>query len=350
MTTVIRNRSDRDYLDVVAVIGILVVLNAAMLTPPGNPLRIVLALVALLFVPGYALTTALFPERRQGSQPGSASLLDPTGGETERVGLGRAGLTDGERVALSFGFSLAMVPIYGFLLEIVWGEYSLTALAVTLTVSVVGLLLVGVYRRSQVSSASGTRFDGIRAGLSLRWIVGPDPRDADIYGLPTLGLAERRSQVISIALGIAVVVSVLSFGLAIATPSAGARYTEAYLVTESGGELTAMNYPTEPSTDDPSELVLVVENHEGRQVDYTAVVVLERVSPDGNSQPVRTMDRFSETLDPGETWRRAHQIAPDVPRSDMRVAYLIYRGSPPATPTRATAYRNLTIWLDPQAA
>jgi hypothetical protein len=83
-------------------------------------------------------------------------------------------------------------------------------------------------------------------------------------------------------------------------------------------------------------------------VDYTTVVALERVSADGNTQPVRTLDRFGATLDPGETWRHPHTLAPENAGSNHRVAYLMSRGDPPATPTRATAYRNLTLWLEPQ--
>jgi uncharacterized membrane protein len=341
------SRSVRNYRDILAVIALLVVLIAAVLTPAGNPARILLALIALVFLPGYALTLALFPERRHRRRVEAASLLDPTGSVTGRAETLRAGLTDGERVALSFGLSLATIPIYGLLIEVVWGEYTLVSLLATLTATVGALLAVGASRRRRVESTAEVPFDGIGPSRGVRWIVGPNPRDAGIDALSSLGLAERRSQVTSIALGIAVVVSVVTFGFALATPLDGNQYTEAYLLTDQGDELAAVNYPR-AAGDEPAELVLVLENHEGRQVDYTTVVTLERISPDGNTQPIRTLDQFETTLSADDKWQHPHTLALDESGADLRVAYLVYRGDPPATPTRATAYRNLTLWLEPE--
>jgi uncharacterized membrane protein len=56
-----------------------------------TPVRVVLALPTVLFIPGYCLITALFPK------DGEIDLM--------------------QRIALSFGLSIAVVPMIGFLLN-----------------------------------------------------------------------------------------------------------------------------------------------------------------------------------------------------------------------------------------
>ena len=75
---------------------LVVILILAILFFPSNVLRIILGIPFLLFFPGYALHTALFP--------------------------GRGRLDVAERVALSFGLSIAVVPLIGLVLNYLpWG-------------------------------------------------------------------------------------------------------------------------------------------------------------------------------------------------------------------------------------
>ncbi|MDH4300312.1 MAG: DUF1616 domain-containing protein, partial [Dehalococcoidia bacterium] len=78
-------------------IGILTILLAVIIAfVPSSPARIVLGLPFLLFFPGYTLMAALFPKK------------DRLGGV--------------ERVALSFGLSIAVVPLVGLILNYTpWG-------------------------------------------------------------------------------------------------------------------------------------------------------------------------------------------------------------------------------------
>jgi len=71
-------------------------LVVAILFFPSNVLRIVLGLPFVLFFPGYTLMSALFPKRE--------------------------GMSGIERVALSLGVSIAIVPIIGLILNYtIWG-------------------------------------------------------------------------------------------------------------------------------------------------------------------------------------------------------------------------------------
>src|SRR5699024_12451412 len=101
-----------------------------------DALPILLGLVFALFAPGYAFIAALFPERGprvedtaatdgEESERSAATLdesvqeaADDRSGLSERVDPRRAGSIDGiERVALSFGLSIAITPLIGLLLN-----------------------------------------------------------------------------------------------------------------------------------------------------------------------------------------------------------------------------------------
>jgi uncharacterized membrane protein len=70
---------------------LVIVFVVAIILFPSNILRIVLGIPLVLFFPGYTLMAVLFPRR-------------------ERVG-------SMERVALSFGISIAVVPLIGLILK-----------------------------------------------------------------------------------------------------------------------------------------------------------------------------------------------------------------------------------------
>ena len=75
---------------------LVIVLVASIILSPSNILRIILGIPFLLFFPGYALAAALFTKGR--------------------------GMDAVERVALSFGLSIAVVPLIGLILKYTsWG-------------------------------------------------------------------------------------------------------------------------------------------------------------------------------------------------------------------------------------
>ena len=109
-------------------ISILTIL-AIYTIPPQLPfvaIRWVLGSVFVLFIPGYVTVEALFPKSRE---------LDGI-----------------ERVALSVGLSLALVPLVGLLLNYTpWG-IRLTPILISLTILTVALCLAGLVRRFQLTT------------------------------------------------------------------------------------------------------------------------------------------------------------------------------------------------------
>jgi uncharacterized membrane protein len=97
-----------------------------VLIPPfkGTPVRIILGLPLVLFLPGYALIATLFP---------------------------RKGDLDGiERVALSFGLSIAITPLLGLALNYTPFGIRLTPVLTVLSVFTIALAIGACARRSGI--------------------------------------------------------------------------------------------------------------------------------------------------------------------------------------------------------
>lgn len=93
---------------------------------------------------------------------------------------------------------------------------------------------------------------------------------------------------------------------------------------------------------------MAIENREGRTVDYTAVVQLQRVKTSDGGDDVRvtgadTLDTFEKTLAPSEQYNHTHEIAPTAAGDDLRIVYLLYTGDPPANPTVQNADYTLEM-------
>nr|QNO46663.1 hypothetical protein LDPDHNFI_00017 [Methanosarcinales archaeon ANME-2c ERB4] len=100
-----------------------------MLTPWLNetPVRVVLGLLLVLFLPGYLLVAALFPRRDD---------LDSI-----------------ERIALSFGLSIAVVPLIGLGLNYTPYGIRLVPVLLGLSLFTVLLALIAYIRRAWISEA-----------------------------------------------------------------------------------------------------------------------------------------------------------------------------------------------------
>ena len=103
-----------------------------VLIPPLNetPVRIILGLPLVLFLPGYSLIAALFPRKDD---------LDGI-----------------ERVALSFGLSIAVVPLLGLALNYTPFGIRLSPILIVLSVFTISLAIAAYARRCRVPE--GDRF------------------------------------------------------------------------------------------------------------------------------------------------------------------------------------------------
>ena len=314
--------------DLAGVIGVVILTNLAALLPvvSDTPIRIVVGLVFVLFIPGYAFIAALFPEAG-----GGPTAEDETGSDPQADGI------DGiERVALSFGLSIALVPLVGLVLNFTpWGIRLLPIL-----VSLSGLTLV-------LTAIAAVR----------RWALPADERFRVPYrawlsaGREELfSPASRTDAALNVLLVLSILLAAASVGYAVTVPKDGERFSEFYLLTEDeDGELVADGYPTEFQRSEGRSLIIGIGNQEHERTEYTVIAELQRVERVGNETQVRErseLQRFQPTLGHNETWQRQHEVAPGMTGDRLRLQYLLYRGSPPETVDQSTAYREVHLWVN----
>lgn len=319
------------FVDVVAVLLFLVVLQAGVhstvptdLLGPGSPLRIALVLVGLLFLPGYALTTVLFPTHPHHGEENRVWLSPMFGGRLPDTP------TLGERLLLSFGLSLAVVPLAGMALSVLSLGYDARTVGNATTVLVLLPMLLGTIRRLQMPEET-------RYLVSLQYTL------QQVHG----GLrGDRRADTLSnVAVVLGVVAVVLVGALGITAPPTGPGYTEFALLTENGqGELVADGYPSEFVAGESQSLTFRVGDQDGAATTYEVIVLLERVDGSGAVVERAELDRYRHAVGE-EPWVREHRVAPTMTGDDLRLTYLLYEGDAPATPKRANADQSLYVWV-----
>lgn len=112
------------YLLTVAVLGTLLSIYLLPDSLPWVAIRWILGAIFVLYLPGFVVVEALFPERKE--------------------------LSGIERLALSLGLSLAIVPLLGLVLNYTpWG-IRLTPVTITLSLTTLIIGLVATYRKYKV--------------------------------------------------------------------------------------------------------------------------------------------------------------------------------------------------------
>ena len=363
--------------DLAAVVVLTLLTCGAVFVPWINetPLRILFGLPFVLFLPGYAFIAALFPEAGESpvaddsderetsdTQAESGSETDPEPTETDdsRFAIAnrdRSGIDGIERVALSFGLSIAIVPLLGLVLNFTpWG-IRLTPIMVT----VAGFTLVStaVAARRRAALPVDEQFS-----VPYRsWI---DAGRTELFEPDT-----RLDGILNIVLIASVLLAVGSVAFAVAVPPQGEQFSEFYILTEDDdGELVADGYPTTFVAGESAPVVVGIGNNEHETTEYTVIIevqVVEHVENEStgavdsgetatNTTAANTtetvvlerdrLDELSTTLEHNETWHQTHELSPTQTGQDLRVQYLLYRGEPPENPTRENAYRDLHLWVD----
>lgn len=328
--------------DLLGVIILVALANVAVFAPvlSDSFVRVLAGLLFVLVVPGYALVSALYPE--EGSPP---EEIRPTGDDSEGSRTWSQGLLDAprgidrwERLALAVALSLVTVPLLALLVTL--SPLSFTTWTVFLTISLFTVLCVGI-------------------AWSRRLVLHPQRRFrvsvVDWYSEKRRSLenTDSRSDVmLSVGLSLAILFAVGTLGFAVMAPPDGETYTDFYVLSENeSGNLVAADYPDTFTTGEPQQLHIGIENYEHETTDYEVVVQIQRVEQSGQGGVVaerREIDRFSTQVDNGDRWidERSLTVPEGWTGSDLRIKFLLYKGSAAEQPTSETAYRDLHIWID----
>ncbi|MDQ7850068.1 MAG: DUF1616 domain-containing protein [Armatimonadota bacterium] len=267
--------------DLLAILAATAALLGVIVLFPGSPVRVVLGLPFVLFFPGYALIAALYPRRDD---------LDGI-----------------ERLALSLGLSLAVVPLIGLVLNYTpWG-IRLTPILVGLTLFTVTCCAVAARNRSRLPAAERFPADirPVLAALrSVPWL--------------TVGLS---AMVITVLLALGFRTGLLG------RSRVGETFTEFYVLGPGG---KAQGYPRRVFAGDLAEVILGIANREGRLASYTVEIragedLLNRLGP--------------IALKHDQQWEERVRFAPRRPGDRVKVEFLLYIDGIPEP------YRRLHLWL-----
>jgi len=286
----------RNEFIVFAVLGVLllglIALGVEGLPAPLPMLRLFLGLFFVLFVPGYTLQAALFPS---GSAPAEASA---------------GGLDGPERLALSFGLSVAVIPPLALLLDrLPWG-IRLWPIVVGEIFVIVTCSVVALWRRSRLPPVE-------------RFVL-----EIDVDPRGWWAAQDRLSRVLYGILATALLVALFSAAAIVLLPKPGDSFTEFYVL---GPEGLAEAYPFEAAPGEQLSVTAGIANREGVAAEYRIEVRAGELAI-GQAGPFR--------LEGNEVWEGPIHYALAEPGDDQEVHFLLFRdgGGEP--------YRSLRLWIN----
>jgi uncharacterized membrane protein len=311
----------RWLLDLIFVALLTIIAGVAMFTLSG-PLRAALVLPVILFVPGYAFLSTLFPEGNRLSRSrdnrrswGRQDRTEQSGQSDDSSLLGNV-----ERLALSIALSLALVSLIVFGLNFTVG-FDLRRIATMLFGFTGAMIIFAIARRVVLPPEE-------RYVLELP--LDEFPMDTTFVGMFAVSL----------------LVLTASVGFFAAQSPASQPFTGFAIVAEN--ESTG-NMTTEAADDaivNGEPVTIRIHNYEGERTSYTGVVALETVE-NGNVTNREVVDQFSATLDAGELKRiEGYEEAPS--DGGDRVMFYLYKGEAPEDPedlSREDAYITARFYL-----
>jgi len=241
-------------------------------------LRPVIGIIFILFCPGYALIAALFTKAKD---------LDAI-----------------ERIALSFGLSIAVVPLIGLGLNYTSWGIRLAPILVANSLFTFVMLALAFWRRRTTDKEDRFTFS---------------------YHMPKVELGESKvDRALSIVLIISIVVALGALVYVIQAPKKGETFTEFYILGPGG---MADSYPKEFVLGESKLVIVGIVNHEYE----TATYIIEMVLEGG------TIWSKTYTLGDGDKIEEEIQITPLKIGEDMKLEFLLFKGG--------EQYRDLHLWI-----
>ncbi len=298
-----------------------------VLIPDVGSLRVILGLPFILFFPGYALISALYPERPISIEPdeGLSGSRDGETDDSEETVREKKGLDGLERIALALGLSIAITPLLGLILNYTydWDPDHLGIRLVPILVTQYGFIMitsiVAIRRRNRVPVED--RFE-----IVIDIEMPKDHSTAD--------------KVLTVGIVIMMILSVGMLVYIIVVPREGEAFTEFY-VLGSGG--MADDYPRNLHVGESRSIFLGVGNHEHRTINFTVVLSID---PSAENVTVPSLDNItlSTTHQPSLMVQVRDGSTLDIPCNftihqpgSYKLQLLLYRDG--------RLYRDLHLWV-----
>jgi uncharacterized membrane protein len=264
---------------VLDLLTLILILTVTLL--PGNVINIILGLPFVLFFPGYCLLSALLTRK---------DILKSL-----------------ERIALSFGLSLAIVPLICLLLNYLpWG---LSVNSILYSLSIFTLITSGIalFRQRGLSETEKTEVTLNFTG----W-----------------GKKTAFEKILSVILVLVVIGLVGVLVYVIAVPRTSEQYTEFYVLNEEG---KASDYPSGLKIGETGSVIIGIINHEREDANYVVEIRIDNESVDMLDPIILTNDEKRETL---------VTFTPQKTGDRQKVEFLLFKGE------STEPYNRLHLWVD----
>jgi uncharacterized membrane protein len=280
--------------DLLFVAGLVILTDIFVFIPPLSEslIRTALCLPLVLFLPGYALVALLFSEK--------------------------SGLEGLERVALSIGLSVAVVPLIGLGLNFTsWG---IQEIPILVCLSLFTLLLSGLAyaRRNELPEDRVFEFSFITYAHNLV---------SNILGKPE----SKTETSLMILLIISFLALIGTFGYVTVMPHEGESFTGFYVL---GPQRMADNYTNSFAQGENGTYIIGITNNEYRTMNYTMEVKL-----DNKSLPLPA-ELQNIRLAHNATLEEPLVITPSIVGKNMKLEFLLFNETEKKMP-----YRDLHLWI-----
>ncbi len=275
--------------DLQIIVFLLILLNIFILFEPLNKtiLRPLLGISFILFVPGYTLIAALFP--------------------------GKNDIDNIERIALSFGLSIAIVPLIGLGLNFTPFGIRLIPILYSISVFILTMCLITYFRRLKLPENETDKVNFSKLIHKLK---------------ETINGESRLDKFLTIILILSIITSAIILIYVVITPRQSEKFTEFYIL---GNEGKADNYPTQLEYGNNNSLIVGIVNHEYISTNYTFRIMLEN----------NTLISKHIQLEHNSTWEEKIFFTPELKGNNLKLELLLYRENNFTAP-----YRDLHLWIN----
>lgn len=281
--------------DLLLVASLVILTDIFVLIPAinGSFIRTALSLSLIIFLPGYALIAMLFPEK--------------------------TGLECMERMALSIGLSIAVVPLIGLGLN--FTPWRIKEVPLLTSLSVLTLLLSGLAYARRRRLPEDRVFEISFRASALNLVNGAQ------------GKTESKTEsILKIFLVISFLVLIGTLGYVTFVPRDSEPFTAFYVL---GPQRMAESYTTEYVSGENGTYIIGITNNEYRTMNYTMEARLENQSLPlpANLQNIR--------LAHNTTLEEPLVITPSIEGKNMKLEFLLFNETEKKVP-----YQDLRLWIN----
>jgi len=241
--------------------------------------KTLLSIPLMFFLSGYSLIAVLFP--------------------------GKDDLDGIERLSLSIGLSIAVVPL-------------LSPPLLVLSIFTI-LLSTGAYARRSMIPEKKRRFN-VDFGFFFKSVKNSFKVNS-----------KKVDRILTVVLIISIILSISLTVYVVVVPKEGEKFTEFYIL---GMEGRAENYPTQLTVGEEGELIIGIVNHEYTNVTYQLEAKLDGTVINDNEQSIGLMNN--------ESYERPFLFKAEKKGEDQKLEFLLYKDGK----NESQPYLSLHLWID----